>query len=175
MSGGRLRNSQLASLESHPVPSSDGPRELAGKVADAAQAAGVTIAVAESLTAGGLAQELAAAPKASSWFAGGVVAYRAESKFRVLSVTEGPVMSSRCAEEMARGARDLFGADVCVATTGVGGPDEEEGQPVGTVFLAVAAEDTVETQRLSLRGDVEQIIDDTVAAGLELLLSALPT
>jgi nicotinamide-nucleotide amidase len=154
---------------------SDGSRDLAARVADAAQAAGVTIAVAESLTAGGLAQELAAAPKASAWFAGGVVAYRAESKFQVLSVTEGPVMSSRCAEEMARGARDLFGADVSVATTGVGGPDEEEGHPVGTVFLAVAAENAVDSQRLSLDGDVEEIITGSVTAGLELLLSAIPT
>jgi nicotinamide-nucleotide amidase len=156
------------------VPTSDRSRELAAKVADAAQAAGVTIAVAESLTAGGLAQELAAAPKASSWFAGGIVAYRAESKFQVLSVTEGPVMSSRCAEEMARGARDLFGADVSIATTGVGGPDEEEGQAVGTVFLAVAADETVDSRHLSLDGDVERIIAGTVTAGLELLLSRIP-
>jgi nicotinamide-nucleotide amidase len=148
---------------------------LAARVADAAQATGVTIAVAESLTAGGLAQTLAAAANASSWFAGGVVAYRAESKFHVLSVTEGPVMSSRCAEEMARGAREVFGADVSVATTGVGGPNEEEGQPVGTVFLALATEDTVDSQRLSLEGDVDHIIAATIAAALGMLLSTLST
>jgi nicotinamide-nucleotide amidase len=83
-------------------------------------------------------------------------------------------MSSRCAEQMARGALDLFGADVSVATTGVGGPDEEEGQPVGTVFLAVAAEDTVDSRELSLDGDVEQIIAGSVTAGLELLLARMP-
>lgn len=96
-------------------------------MAGAAHSAGITVAVAESLTAGWLARELAAAPDASKWFAGGVVAYRAESKFRVLSVTEGPLMSRRCAEEMARGVRALFAADVSVAMSGVGGPDDEGG------------------------------------------------
>ncbi len=108
------------------MPTKDHPAALAARVADAAQRAGATVAVAESLTAGALAQELAATTNASSWFAGGIVAYRAESKFRLLSVSEGPVMSRQCAEEMARGARDLFAADVSVATTGVGGPGEEE-------------------------------------------------
>ena len=59
-------------------------------MADAAQRAGATVAVAESLTAGALAQELAAAPNASSWFAGGIVAYRAESKFRRAVGQPGP-------------------------------------------------------------------------------------
>jgi nicotinamide-nucleotide amidase len=147
---------------------------LATRVAEAAQRAGVTLAVAESLTAGGLAQELAAAANASEWFAGGVVAYRPESKFGVLSVTEGPVMSRRCAEEMARGVRALFAADVAVATTGVGGPDEEEGEAPGSVYLAVASEHVVDSRSVQLAGDVEQIIDGSVEAGLEMLLAAIP-
>jgi len=164
----------MASLEFLTMPTSDHPAELAARVADAAQRAGATVAVAESLTAGALAQELAAAPNASTWFAGGIVAYRAESKFRVLSVSQGPVMSRRCAEEMARGARDLFAADVSVATTGVGGPGEEEGHPAGTVFVAIAAEGQVDSQGLELEGGVTRIIDGAVEAGLEMLLSVIP-
>jgi nicotinamide-nucleotide amidase len=161
-----------ASLEFLPV--SDGPAELAVRVADAAQRIGATVAVAESLTAGALARELAAAPGASVWFGGGIVAYRAETKFRVLSVTEGPVMTSRCAEEMARGACDLFEADFSIATTGVGGPDQEEGHPAGTVFVAVAAKQELTSQCLRLDGDVDAIISGTVEAGLEMLLSLMP-
>ena len=152
----------------------DGSAELAVRVADAAQRIGVTVAVAESLTAGALARELAAAPSASVWFGGGIVAYRAETKFRVLSVTEGPVMSSRCAEEMARGARDLFDADFSIATTGVGGPDQEEGHPAGTVFIAVAARQELASQGLRLGGDVDEIINGAVEAGLKMLLSVMP-
>ena len=115
----------------------------------------------------------AAAANASSWFAGGVVAYRAESKFRVLSVTEGPVMSARCAVEMAKGVRDLFHADVSVSTTGVGGPTAEEGLPAGTVFIAVAEAGASNSTCIRLDGDVEDVVHGAVQAGLEMLLSLL--
>ena len=83
-------------------------------------------------------------------------------------------MSRQCAEEMARGARDLFAADVSVATTGVGGPGEEEGHPAGTVFVAIAAEDQVDSRSLELEGSATRIIYGAVEAGLEMLLSVIP-
>lgn len=66
-------------------------------------AANVTIAVAESLTGGQLSSALAAVPEATDWFRGGLVAYAPEVKFDALGVTPGPVVTARCAEEMATG------------------------------------------------------------------------
>lgn len=100
---------------------------------------GVTVAVAESLTGGALSQALAKAGDAGEWFAGGVVAYRDVTKYRVLGVPEGPVISPEAARAMALGVLELTGADAAVAVTGVGGPGPEEGNPAGTVFMATAA------------------------------------
>jgi nicotinamide-nucleotide amidase len=65
------------------------------------------VAVAESLTSGDIACRLCAAPNASSWFAGDLVAYASEVKFKVLDVDPGPVVSARCAAQMARGVARL--------------------------------------------------------------------
>ncbi len=62
-------------------------------------------------------------------------------------------MSEACAREMARGARRVFGADVGVALTGVAGPDEPEGEPRGTVWVAVATEGREEARRFVAPGD----------------------
>jgi nicotinamide-nucleotide amidase len=98
-------------------------------------ARGQTLAVAESLTGGMVASRLVAVPGASEWFRGGVVSYASEVKHEVLGVPEGPVVSEAAAIAMADGVRRLLGADVGLATTGVAGPTEMEGQPPGTVWL----------------------------------------
>src|SRR6478609_8040127 len=118
------------------------PASDAELIARTASARGITVATAESLTGGALAQALAAAPDAAGWFAGGVVAYTVATKTRVLGVPEGPVVNAPTARVMAEGVRELTGADIAVAVTGVGGPDAEEGQPAGTVFLAVVTADS---------------------------------
>ena len=59
----------------------------------------------------------------------GVVAYHAEVKSRILGVDPGPVVTAWAARQMARGVGRLLRADVAISVTGVGGPDEEEGQP----------------------------------------------
>lgn len=152
------------------------------KVAARADTHSLTIACAESLTAGAISSALARGSGASSWFAGGVVSYMSEVKFEVLGVTEGPVVTARCAEEMVRGVRRLLGADAAVAVTGVGGPDEEEGQPSGTVFIASllpgageseGADGRVEVTRHRFEGDPPSVLDQTVAAAIDQLLAGL--
>src|SRR3954454_17410031 len=101
--------------------------EVAERIGSAALEKGLQVAVAESLTSGAIASQLGAAADSSVWFAGGVVAYAAETKFRVLNVDPGPVVNARCAVQMAKGCADLLGADVVVAVTGLGGPYPEEG------------------------------------------------
>ena len=147
---------------------------LAEEIADAARAAGRTIAVAESVTAGHTSTLLASAPEASTWFRGGVVAYASEVKFEVLGVTPGPVVTAACARELAIGVRRLLGADIGVAATGVGGPDPEEGKPAGTVYLACAGPGGVVTETcVELDGGPERVIEAAAILMLNQVYQAL--
>ena len=134
---------------------------------------GWRFATAESVTAGLVADKAAQGEQASSWLLGGVVAYATEAKQRVLGVDPGPVVNARTAEQMARGAADLMGADVAVSTTGVGGPGPEEGQPPGTVWVGVYVAGEVTTHRLELDGDPEDVCTGAAEAALGLVVDAL--
>ncbi|MGC1513367.1 MAG: competence/damage-inducible protein A [Acidimicrobiales bacterium] len=96
---------------------------------------GWTLGLAESMTGGLVAARMTAVPGASAWFRGGVVSYASEVKFNLLEVPQGPVVSEASAAAMASGVRELLGADVGLSVTGVAGPTEQDGQPVGTVWL----------------------------------------
>lgn len=140
------------------------------RVSRAAREHGLTVGVAESLTGGLVAASLAAAPQASRWFRGGVVAYAGEVKRGVLDTSGGPVVNSRTAAQMARGAVDALGADLVVAVTGVGGPEPDEGQPPGTVWFAVAgATRPAVTTREVFDGSPEEVVDAATCRALELL------
>ena len=127
------------------------------------------VAAAESLTCGQVAADLGAGPEASRWFRGGLVAYASEVKFDVLGVTPGPVVTATCAREMARGAGRVLGADAVVATTGVGGPDPEEDEPPGTVFLAAVVRGHEACTRVDLDGSPEEVLRGTRTHALALL------
>jgi PncC family amidohydrolase len=130
-----------------------------------------TVGCAESLTGGELASELSATPGASEVFVGGVVTYATELKRRLLEVTATSVISAECAVQMAVGARTLLGADWALSTTGVAGPDLQEGQPAGTVFVGLAGRDTARFVRLRLAGDRGAIRAGACAGALDLLWS----
>ena len=121
------------------------------------EAQGLSLAVAESMTGGLVASRLVDVPGSSTWFRGGVVAYDSEIKFDVLDVRRGPVVSEEAAEQMADGVRRKLKADVGLSVTGVAGPAEQEGQPVGTVWLGFAIDDTVGAVHLRLPGGRQQI------------------
>ncbi|MEM9037889.1 MAG: competence/damage-inducible protein A [Actinomycetota bacterium] len=137
------------------------------------EARGLTLAVAESVTGGMVATRLTDVPGASRVLRGGVVSYASAVKHELLDVPGGPVVSAAAAEAMADGVRRRLGADVGLATTGVAGPDEQEGQPVGTVFLGVALGDEVFSQRIQLPGNREQIRQFSVISLLDLLRKRL--
>jgi nicotinamide-nucleotide amidase len=118
---------------------------------------GQTLGLAESVTGGLVAARIVSVPGASAWFRGSVVAYASEVKFDVLGVPEGPVVSEGAAAALARGARRVLGADVGLGITGVAGPDTQDGEDVGTVFLASDVEGDVEVRRIQLPGDRERI------------------
>jgi PncC family amidohydrolase len=104
---------------------------------------GLSLAVAESLTGGLVAARLVNVPGASGWFRGGVVAYSSDVKRSLLGVPEGPVVSEPAARAMAGGVRSRLGADIGLAVTGVAGPDPQDGERPGTVYLAVAGLDAL--------------------------------
>jgi nicotinamide-nucleotide amidase len=106
---------------------------------------------------------------ASNFFQGSIVSYDSEVKFAVLGVPRGPVVSARAAEAMASGARSVLGADVGLAVTGVAGPAEQDGQPVGTVFIGMAIDNDVEAVELHLPGDRRRIREFTTISALDLL------
>jgi nicotinamide-nucleotide amidase len=162
----------------------DGPggdnriRALSAEIIGLLTARGDTVAVAESLTGGLLAAALTAVPGASAAFRGGVVAYATDLKATLLGVPSelldrhGAVHPS-VAAAMAEGACRRLGTAVAAATTGVAGPDPADGQPVGTVYIAVSAGGRTTARALALTGDRHRIRAATVERSLGLLLGAL--
>jgi nicotinamide-nucleotide amidase len=133
----------------------------------------VTLAVAESITGGLIASRLVNIEGASKWFRGGVVSYASDVKFDLLKVPPGPVVSPETAEAMAVGVRSLLGSDIGLAVTGVAGPTEQDGQPVGTVFVGLAIGDTVQNVALRLPGDRPRIRSYSAISALDALRRAL--
>jgi nicotinamide-nucleotide amidase len=151
----------------------DRATELAERIAQVAQEHDRSVATAESLTSGSVAAALGAAPGAATWFRGGLVSYHDEVKHGVLSVDDGPVVCDPAARQMAQGAADLLGADVAVAATGAGGPDPQDGQEPGTVFVAVWSQGEVDCREHHFEGEPEDVVRRSVEASLELLVEAL--
>lgn len=140
------------------------------RVSDIARERRLRVCVAESLTSGRLANTVGAGGEASAWFAGGIVAYLTDVKERVLGVIPGTdPCSSACAEQLAVGALRLFDADICVSTTGVGGPGPESGHPAGTVHLGWATASASGHRSLALAGDPEEVLESSTAAAVRLL------
>ncbi|HCA88231.1 MAG TPA: damage-inducible protein CinA [Streptomyces sp.] len=151
----------------------------AAAVLESMAARGETLAVAESLTGGLVAAELTAVPGASRVLRGAVTAYATDVKREVLGVN-GPLLAGRgavdaeVARQMAEGVRRLLGADWGVSTTGVAGPEPQDGQPVGTVHVAVAGpRGAARSLLLRLAGDRAGIRQQSVRAVLELLREEL--
>jgi len=132
-----------------------------------------TLAVAESLTGGLIASRLVNVAGASTWFRGGVVSYASQVKFDLLGVPEGPVVSAQAAEAMASGVRTLLGADVGLSVTGVAGPDEQDGQTPGTVFVGLDLGASVEHVALRLPGDRPRVRAYSAISALDVLRRAL--
>ena len=150
-------------------------------VLDLMRKRGLTLGLAESLTAGLVSARLAGISGASDVLRGSIVSYASGVKFDVLGVTPGPVIGEQSAREMAAGARRVLGADVGLALTGVAGPrrqPDEEDVPVGTVCVSVVGDAAERTVTLNLGEGTgrEQIRQFSVISALDLLrkyLSAL--
>ena len=131
---------------------------------------GLTLGLAESVTGGLVSGRLTSIPGASDVLRGSVVSYASEVKFDLLDVPRGPVVSQDAAVAMAEGARRVLGADVALSLTGVAGPAEQDGQPVGTLCIAVAmnGRSTVSTT-LRMPGQRDQMRQMSVISSLDFL------
>jgi nicotinamide-nucleotide amidase len=135
---------------------------------------GQTLATAESLTGGMVGARITTVAGASDYYLGGVVSYATEAKAGLLEVDRdllaehGPV-SEPVAAAMAAGARRAFGADLGLATTGVAGPAEQAGQPVGTLCLGVADGAGSATMAVRAPGDRAQVRAWGTTVALDLL------
>lgn len=153
-------------------------QRLARDLVPALGARGATLATAESLTGGQLAAAITAVPGASAAYVGGVVSYATEVKIAVLGVpaelvAEHGVISPECALAMAQGAARLTGAAYAMSTTGVAGPDRQEGHPAGTVHVAVLGPTGHDLLALHLEGDRAAVQAATCAAALSALRGML--
>lgn len=160
-------------------PAADPAAELIGLLT----ARGLSVAVAESLTGGALTAELVRIPGASLVLRGGIVAYHTELKHSLLGVDaallrEHGAVHPEVAAQMAQGARIRLAvagapADIAVATTGVAGPEPQDGQPVGTVHLGFWVLGRTEVESLRIEGDRGRIRSATVAAAIQGILRRL--
>ncbi|WP_431804176.1 CinA family protein [Microbacterium sp. bgisy203] len=144
---------------------------------------GWTLGVAESLTGGLVVASIVAVPGASAALRGGIVAYATDLKAALLGVDEtllsahGPV-HPRVARQMAEGVRRAVGrdgepADVGIATTGIAGPVSPDGQPVGTVHIAVSTPLGSRVESVQLGGDRAAIRAEAAALAVRVALEAL--
>jgi nicotinamide-nucleotide amidase len=137
-----------------------------------------SVAVAESLTGGLVAAAMTERPGASDVFVGSITAYATTIKESLLGVdpsllAERGAVDADVALAMAEGVRQRLTATYGVATTGVAGPDSQDGQPVGTVFVAVSADTARSVAALTLTGSRREIRTRAVIGVLELLCRAL--
>ncbi|MCY7395490.1 MAG: CinA family protein [Nocardioides sp.] len=150
------------------------PIQLAARVLAGLARVGGTLATAESLTGGQLAAAVTAVPGASAVYLGGVVSYATSVKTSVLRVPNAlvaayGVISPECALAMAQGVAALTGASYAVATTGVAGPDRQEGRPAGTVHVALLTPTGHRLLALHLGGDRAGVQESTCREALAAL------
>ncbi len=134
----------------------------------------LTLGLAESLTGGLIGARLVNVPGSSQWFRGCIVAYDSAVKYTILGVPPGPVVSAPAAEAMATGARTALDSDVGLGITGVAGPDDQDGERPGTIYVAIAApEEPVLSRQLFLPGDRDRVRQFSAISALDFLRRTL--
>jgi nicotinamide-nucleotide amidase len=156
-----------------------GEDDLAAIVLDACRARDLMLAVAESCTGGLLGARLTAVPGSSDVVRGGVIAYDDAVKRDLLGVPEDFLLAHGAVSEpvvraMATGARARLDVGAALAITGIAGPGGGTAtKPVGTVWIALDLQGTVDARLLRLWGDRDEVRRRSAQAALELLRRAL--
>ena len=140
---------------------------------------GVSIAVAESCTAGLIASKLTTLSGSSSYFKGGIVAYQNEIKTKILGVSQSIIdeeteVSAEVAKQMAQNILKKFDSDFAIATSGYAGPAGGTNKnPIGTVFIAIASVAGVVVSRFIFSGSRQSIVNQSSESALELLYTEI--
>jgi nicotinamide-nucleotide amidase len=145
--------------------------ELATEVINQLRKSGKTLAVAESLTGGGLGAALTEVPGASEVFLGGITTYSDSSKIKLLEIpkrliSKHTAVSEEVAKAMAESVRKIFKSDYAISTTGVAGPGKAYGKSAGSVWLAIATKKEVIAIELSIAGDRATVRKATIESAL---------
>ena len=145
--------------------------DLATTVVKQLSKKGKTVAVAESITGGGLGATITDVAGSSEIFLGGAITYSDVSKTKLLEVpkrliTKHTAVSEEVAKAMAEGARNLFKADYAISTTGVAGPGKAYGKSAGTVWIAIASKKETIAVELSIAGDRATVRKSTIESAL---------
>lgn len=174
------RITQLDALIGDVIVGYDDDESIEVMIAKKLTSLGKSLAVAESCTGGQIAQSITAHPGASAYFKGGVVTYALQSKVDVLGVDAALIeaftmTSCEVAEEMVKGAINLFSSDYAIATTGNAGPTKGnvEEEEVGTVFIAIATPNQIFSKKFVFSNNREQTIERAVSKSFELLFNEL--
>jgi len=140
---------------------------------------GVSVAVAESCTAGLIASKLTALPSSSSFFKGGIVAYQNEIKTKILGVSQSIIdekteVSAEVVKQMAQSVLEKFDADFAIATSGYAGPTGGTNKnPIGTVFIAIASVVGIVASRFAFSGSRQSIVNQSSEIALNLLYTEI--
>jgi nicotinamide-nucleotide amidase len=134
----------------------------------------MSFAFAESLTGGKLSNEVVNIAGASKTFMGSIVAYSNDSKINILGVDKRTIeketaVSEKVALQMAAGAKVQYKSSIALSTTGVAGPDKEDGKEVGLVYIAIVSDKTAKAIKYHFSGNREKIRQETVIKTLTLL------
>lgn len=173
--GGAEGAAESAGLDEVPSPA-------AARLIGLLRAGGWTLATCESLTGGGIGATLTSVPGASTVFRGGLITYASDLKASLAGVNadfiaEHGVINGRTAQEMAIGAASSCRADIGLSCTGVAGPDGEDGEAPGTVWLGLALptgwDDRIRGRLLRLHGERGQIRAQTISSALAWLSECL--
>jgi nicotinamide-nucleotide amidase len=157
----------------------EGEADLAQVVGELLRARGLTVAVAESCTAGLIGKRLTESPGSSDHFWGGMIVYDDRAKLELLGVSQGALeqhgaVSEQVAREMAAGVCRRSGAETAIAVTGIAGPaGGTEEKPVGTVWLAVTVKDVMVAGRRFYPGTRDMVRARAAQGGLDLLRRTL--
>lgn len=144
------------------------------EIADLLKQYHLTVTTAESCTGGLIAATLVNVPGISGQFEEGYITYSNTAKEKLLGVSAETLerygaVSAQTAEEMARGAVSVSGADLSIISTGIAGPDGgTKEKPAGLVYLACCLGDKLEVERRQFSGDRQTVRQASVRTALEL-------
>ena len=149
------------------------------ELADVLRSYNLTIGTAESCTGGTLVSHMTSFPGSSAYVKGGIVAYSNEVKAAVLGVSEEDILqhgavSETVVQQMVRGAQRVLACDCAVATSGISGPSGgTEEKPVGTVWIAVAYAEKIQTRRCRFIGTRAEHVQETEKEALRMLITLI--